>query len=48
MATLKDVGINYVEFIEPDIGDQLTAIASDVVYGEQRKIFKKFQLFKIT
>lgn len=33
-------------FYEPDIGNQLTAFATEIVAGEQRNLFKKYQLLK--
>jgi hypothetical protein len=39
-------GVRCRAFLEADIGDQMTAIATEPVYGEQRRLFKKFRLFK--
>jgi len=39
-------GIQFSQFIEPDLGDQLTAIATEPVRGEIRRVFKDFQLLK--
>lgn len=36
--------INYKEFREPDKNNEITAIASEPLYGDQRKIFARFQL----
>lgn len=44
--TLMDNGIRHVHFHEPDIGDQLTAIATEPIHGERRKFFRKYQLIK--
>lgn len=51
--TLKD-NLNYVTecgircfpFIEPDIGDQMTAFATVPINKEQRKLLKHFKLVK--
>lgn len=39
-----DGKVNYKAFQEPDIGNQYTAIASEPLYGDQRKAFARFQL----
>lgn len=41
---LMDKKIKFSEFREPDIGNQLTAIASEPLRGESRDAFKRFQL----
>lgn len=43
---LENNNILYKTFTEPDIGNQLTAIATEIVSGSKRKSFKKFQLLK--
>lgn len=43
---LQSNNIGFREFREPDIGNQLTAIATEVLYGDQRKHMRKFQLLK--
>jgi len=45
-SSLKLKNIRFKEFREPDIGNQLTAIATEPVYGEQREFFKKYQLWR--
>tara|TARA_R110002020_G_scaffold441478_4_gene652285 strand:+ start:2011 stop:2316 length:306 start_codon:yes stop_codon:yes gene_type:complete len=40
------LGVKYRAFFEPDIGNQMTAIATEPIHGEQRKFFRKFQLMK--
>lgn len=35
-----------IGFREPDIGNQLTAIATEPVFGDDRKYFRKYQLLK--
>lgn len=41
-------GIKFVHFYEPDIGNQLTAIASQPIaeYDDKRKLLRKYQLLK--
>jgi len=39
-------GIRASPFIEPDIGDQMTAFATEPVFGERRKVFKRFSLLR--
>lgn len=44
---LRDAGFRTKEFREPDIGDQLTAVATEpICCPERRKFFKKYQLLK--
>jgi hypothetical protein len=40
----NDVPYKFVKFFEPDIGNQMTAIATEPIAGEQRDFFKRFQL----
>ena len=41
---LVDNGIKHAHFYEPDIGDELTALATEPLVGERRDLFKKYQL----
>lgn len=41
---LTNNSVRHTCFHEPDIGDQLTAIVTEPVTGERRKLFRKFQL----
>ena len=41
---LQDNSIPFQTFIEPDIGDQLTAIATAPVCGDNRRLFRKYAL----
>ncbi len=43
---LVESGIQHCHFYEPDIGDELTALATEPVVGGQRKLFRKFQLLR--
>lgn len=43
---LHDNKIKFCTFREPDIGDELTAIATEPLYGDDRKIMNKFQLMR--
>lgn len=46
MAYLQNNNIAFLEFREPDRNNELTSICSEPIYGDDRKIFSKFQLFK--
>jgi len=46
LRRLTTLGIKCHAFREPDIGNQLTAIASEPIYGEQRRIFRQYQLLQ--
>jgi hypothetical protein len=48
LPRLDSAGIPYRTFVEPDIGDQLTAVATAPISGERRDFFKNFQLLKGT
>lgn len=43
---LDQLGIRYRIFIEPDIGNEATALATEVVRGDNRRIFKNYQCIK--
>jgi hypothetical protein len=43
---LKGHNIAYHKFYEPDYETGHTAICTEPIYGEQRKLFKKFKLWK--
>jgi len=43
---ISSKSINFASFREPDLDNQLTAIATEPVRGETRKVFKDFQLIK--
>ena len=43
---LKEKGIDFQMFREPDIGNQATALASRPLRGEERKAFSRFQLMQ--
>lgn len=45
-AHLTTSGIKIIEFREPDRDNELTSICSEPIYGVDRKLFSKFQLFK--
>ena len=45
-SKLTALGIKCHPFREPDIGNQLTAVACEPVYGEQRRAFRSYQLIK--
>lgn len=40
-------GIRNYLFIEPDMGNQATAFATEPISGEARKAFKKFSLWNV-
>jgi hypothetical protein len=46
VGRIRERGIQCREYREPDRGLQQTAVATEPVYGEQRKLFRKFQLLK--
>lgn len=39
-------GIKHVVFREPDIGDEITAVATSPVNGDKREVFRKYQLLR--
>jgi len=43
---IQSRGIKCASFEEPDLDNQLTAIATEPVYQNQRHIFRKFQILK--
>lgn len=45
-ARLQEAGVRHRVFVEPDIGDQWTAIACEPVAGERRSIFSKYTLLQ--
>jgi hypothetical protein len=43
---LIEQGIQHVHFYEPDLDYELTALATQPVFGERRRLFRKYQLLK--
>lgn len=43
---LNEQGIKCQWFIEPDIGNQVTALATEPVYGDTRRVFRNYQILK--
>jgi hypothetical protein len=41
---LRRLGIRFHAFTEPDLGGQLTALATEPVFGDRRRLFRRFQL----
>lgn len=46
MKKLDEAKICYRFFIDSDIGENITAIATEPLKGEQRKIFSNYPLLK--
>lgn len=44
---LNNNGIKFRPFREADMEDQLTALATEPIFGERRKLFKNYQLLKL-
>jgi hypothetical protein len=44
---IKKTGIRYCSFYEADIDNQLTAIATEPVFGKNRNYFKKYNCLKL-
>jgi len=40
---LDTTGVRYRIFIEPDRGDEATALCTEVISGDARRIFKNYQ-----
>ena len=45
-SKLEKAEINYREFAEPDLNNSLTALATEAISGEKRKIFANLPLIK--
>ena len=43
---LNSLGIKCQWFIEPDMGNQVTALATEPVYDDTRKVFRNYQILK--
>ena len=46
LKKLEDNGIRHTVFREADLDDQATAIATEPVYGETRRLFRNYQLLQ--
>lgn len=44
MAKLDEAGINYRAFREPDLNNEITALATEPISGQDRSFFNQFQL----
>lgn len=44
MAKLDAAGIRFREFREPDRNNEITALATEPIYGERRQFFSQFNL----
>ena len=42
-SKLEKSGIKHEIFVEPDIGNQHTAIATEPIFGEQRRLFRNYR-----
>jgi hypothetical protein len=47
ISKIKEADIRYQPFYEADIDNELTAIATEPVYGEKRGIFKRYNLLRM-
>jgi hypothetical protein len=47
LDTIRDSGIQCLEWREADLNDSLTAIGTFPVFGDDRRIFKRFNLIKL-
>jgi hypothetical protein len=45
-ATLDVAGVRYASFHEPDRGGELTAVATEIVVGARRRLFRRFRLLR--
>lgn len=45
-SKLEMTDIPFTKFFEPDYDTGFTAIAVGPIYGDERKIFKKFKFYK--
>ena len=48
MEKLCRSGVKLREFYEEDLDNQLTAFATEPIYGERRHLFRNFQLLKVS
>jgi hypothetical protein len=45
-SKIASSGIAVCAFREPDLGNEFTALATEPVYGEDRRLFRQLQLVK--
>lgn len=45
-SRLEAFGIKFASFYEPDRGNELTALATAPIAGEDRRFFRRFNLLK--
>jgi hypothetical protein len=46
LKKLQSQGVQCKTFHEPDRGNELTAIATEPIYGDRRKLFRSYQLLQ--
>jgi hypothetical protein len=43
---LIEQGVQHVHFYEPDLGHELTSLATEPIVGDRRRLFRKYQLLR--
>jgi hypothetical protein len=44
VARLNEAGVGHRAFFESDLNEEMTAVCTEPVFGEQRRFFRKYQL----
>jgi hypothetical protein len=46
--SLRRQGVRSAIFVEPDLGDRVTALAAEPVAGARRRLFRRFGLLRLS